>query len=156
MTRRGTTMVELLVAGVLLVALTAVCVQMLAVLAGHRRAVEQEQTAIREAANLMERLAAVPWDELTPEGVRDVRLSEEARRALPGGELEISVTSSKFGEPLAGERVAGDRVAGVERSEPPVAQVPGAKRILVSIRWQDRTGRFVRPVRLAAWRYGGI
>jgi hypothetical protein len=49
---------------------------------------------------------------------------------LPGGKLQIELTG-------------------------PAGQ-PGTKRIAVSIRWQDRTGEFLPPVRLVAWRYQGI
>lgn len=130
MTRRGMTVVELLFAGALLATLMAVCLEMLSAAAAQRRATEDRQTAIREAANLMERLGTVPFDRLTPEGVGAVQLSGEARRALPDGELQIQL-SSPSGE-------------------------PDAKRIVVLLRWQDRTGRFLRPVRLVAWRYRGI
>jgi len=130
MTRRGMTMLELLLAGVLLGVLMTVCLQMLSAAAAQRRAADDRQTAVREAANLMERLSTVSFDALTPEGVGQVQLSDVARRALPGGELEVQLSS------------------------PP--EQPGAKRIVVLLRWQDRTGRFVRPVRLVAWRYRGI
>jgi len=130
MTRRGMTMLELLFAGVLLGVLMTVCLQMLSAAAAQRRAGDDRQTAIREAANLMERLSTVSFDGLTPEGVANVQLSDEARRALLGGELEIQLSS------------------------PP--EQPGAKRIVVLLRWQDHTGQFVRPVRLVAWRYRRI
>ena len=110
--------------------MTVVCLQMLSAAAAQRRAAEERQTAIREAANLMERLGTVPFDRLTPEGVAAVQLSGEARRALPEAELEVQLSS-------------------------PPGQ-PEAKRIVVLLRWQDRTGRFLRPVRLVAWRYQGI
>jgi type II secretory pathway component PulJ len=120
-------MLELLIAGVLLGVLMTVCVQMLSAAAAQRRAADDRQTAIREAANLMERLSTVSFDKLTPEGVAKLQLSDEARRALPGGELEIQLSS------------------------PP--SEPGAKRIVLLLRWQDRSGRPVRPVRLTAWRF---
>ena len=130
MTRRGMTMLELLFAGVLLGVLMTVCLQMLSAAAAQRRATDDRQTAIREAANLMERLSTVSFDKLTPEGLGDLKLSDEARRALPGGELQVQLSS------------------------PP--EQPGAKRIVVLLRWQDHTGQFVRPVRLVAWRYRRI
>lgn len=130
MTRRGTTVLELLFAGALLAVLMTVCLQMLAATAAQHRAAEDRQTAIREAANLMERLGAISFGDLTPQRVAQVQLSEQARRALPGGELEIELNG-------------------------PAGQT-AAKRIVVLLRWQDKTGRFVRPVRLVAWRYEGI
>ncbi len=130
MTRRGTTILELLFAGALLATLMTVCLQMLAATAAQHRAAEDRQTAIREAANLMERLGAISFDDLTPQRVAQVQLSQQARRALPGGELEIELNGP--------------------------ADQPAVKRIVVLLRWQDKTGRFVRPVRLVAWRYEGI
>jgi type II secretory pathway pseudopilin PulG len=130
MTRRGMTMLELLFAGALLAALATVCLQMLSAAAAQRRAADDRQRAILEAANLMERLSTVSFEKLTPEGVGQVQLSEEARRALPGGELEIQLTSAP--------------------------EEPEAKRIILLLRWQDHTGQFVRPVWLVAWRYRGI
>lgn len=130
MSRRGMTVLELFFAGALLVVLMTVCLQMFSAAATQRRATQQRQTAIREAANLMERLSSTAWDELVPEAVGDVQLSEQARQALPGGEVEIQLSSP--------------------------ADQPDAKRIVVWLRWQDRTGQPIRPVRLVAWRYRGI
>ena len=62
--------------------------------------------------------------------LQGIQLSEEARRSLPGGELEIDLATSP--------------------------DEPDAKRIALLLRWQDRTGEFVRPVRLVAWKYQGI
>ncbi len=129
MTRRGMTMLEILCAGAMLGALLVVCLQLFSAAAGQRRAAQQRQAAIREAANVMERLDGLSFDRLTPEGVGRVQLCDEARQALPGAELEIQLSTP------AGE--------------------PEARRITVLLRWQDRTGRPLRPVRLVAWRYGG-
>ncbi len=130
MTRRGTTLLELIVAVALLAAMTAAAMQMLRVTAAQRRATSARQAAVLEAANLMERLAARSWDELTEEGVQDVELSPEARRRLPAGELEIDITS-------------------------PTDQ-PDARRIALRLRWQGDSGQLLRPVRLLAWRYRGV
>jgi Tfp pilus assembly protein PilE len=130
MTRRGTTMFEVLCAGALLAVLMAACLPMLSAAAAQRRAAENRQTAFQEAANLMERLSTVPFDQLAPERVGHVQLSAEANRALPGAKLEIQLSS------------------------PP--DQTDAKRIVVLLRWPDRTGRFVRPARLVAWRYRGV
>ncbi len=127
MTRRGTTLLEVTVAAAMLMGMMAVCLQMFGAVAAQNRAAEIRQTAVREAANAMERLRAVSWDELTAKNLQNVRLSEEASRALPGGELRIEST------------------VPTDESD--------AKRIAVSVRWQDRTGRFMQPVRLVAWRY---
>jgi hypothetical protein len=124
-----------MVAAVLLAAVMTVCLQMLTLTAAQHRALEDRQTAIQETANLMERLCARAWADLTAESVRDVQLSEQARRSLPDAELEIKLTSrpttSSDGE-------------------------PDAKRIAVALHWQHRAGQPLRHVQLVAWRYRGI
>ena len=127
MTRRGMMLLEVIVAGALLLAMMAICLQMLHAAAGQHRATEIRQTAIREAANVMERLAAVPWHDLTAEGTGQIKLSADANRHLPGGKLDVELVES--------------------------ADHPEAKRIIVRVHWKDRAGQPVRPVQLVAWRY---
>jgi len=115
------------VAGVLLLALTTLCVRYFAVTATQRRALEQRQTALCEAANIMERLTAEPFSELTSEESTKISLLSEMQAALPEGELKID---------LADEDAK-----------------PAAKRITITIRWRDRDGQWIEPVRLVAWRY---
>ena len=126
--RRGFTLIELIVAGALLLAAMAISAQFLGWLAAERRAADRRRAAIQEAAIVLERLAARPWAELTPESARALRLSEPARRALPGGELAVDVS---------------------ERD--------GLKRIAVAVRWRGRSGGPEAPARLTAWvaRRGG-
>jgi Tfp pilus assembly protein PilV len=125
--RRGTTLLELLVAGVLLVALMSACLELLLAAGAMRRAVEERQTALEEAANVMERLSARPFDELSPEAVRGAQLSAPARARLPAGAVEIQLADAPDG--------------------------PAAKRITVIVRWQASGGRSELTARLVAWRY---
>ena len=127
MKRHGIYLLEMSVAGVLLLALMAICVRYFAVTLAQRRALDQRQAAIVEAGNVMERISAVPWDDLTPEALAATALSADAKLALPDAELKIDLAD-------------GD-------------QKPQSKRITVSIRWQDDQGQWVQPLRLAAWRY---
>lgn len=120
------TLLETIVAAAMLTGMMTVCLQMLSVVAAQHRATETRQLAIREAANVMERLSAMPWDELTTETLEAEKLSESASRRLTGAELTIDVTESS--DPL------------------------DEKRIALSIRWKDRAGQFIRPVKLTAWR----
>jgi len=124
--RRAMTVVETIVAAAMLTGMLAVCLQMLGAVAARHRTTETRQLAIREAANLMERISAIPWDELSPETVDRVELSESASRRLTGAELTVDVAESTD----------------------PIEQ----RRITLSIRWKDRSGEFVRPVKLTAWR----
>ena len=94
MVRRGMTLLELAVAGALLGTLMVVCLQLLAATAEQRRAADQRQLAILEVENAMERLAARPWAELTPEAVAAPQLSPSIRNRLPGAELKVEVTDA--------------------------------------------------------------
>ena len=127
MIRRGMTLMEVVVAGVLLFALMATCVRYFVVTRMQERALDQRQAALQEAANVMERLMPRPFNELTPESVSHISLSRETQRILPRGELKIELRG--------------------EDAKPP------AMRIMVTIRWQDQNNEWTRPVRLAAWRY---
>jgi hypothetical protein len=64
---------------------------------------------------------------LSAERLSKIALSPETKLALPEGELKIDL--------------------GNEDAK------PAAKRITVTIRWQDNEGRWTQPVRLVAWRY---
>jgi Tfp pilus assembly protein PilE len=127
MKRRGFLLTEMIVAAVLLMALTMLCVKYFSVTATQRKALDQRQTALLEAANIMERLSVRPWDELTSEKLAEISLSPDLKSALPEGELKIDLVDENT--------------------------KPTAKRITVTIRWQDRSGQWTQPVRLVAWRY---
>jgi len=126
-TRRGTTLFELIVASALLGTLLVVCLQLLTATAAQRRAADQRQLALFEVGNVMERLAARPWADLTPKTAADERLSASLGDRLPGAKLNVEVTA------LPAE--------------------PSAKRITVSLRWQDRNGRFLAPVTITTLKY---
>jgi hypothetical protein len=122
-------LLETAVACVLLAALAGVCLKSFAAAAGQRLAIDQRQVALREAANLLEKLTAIPWDEI--DKASDKSFVEVAQKSLPkeldGAELKVEIT------PVTGE--------------------PAAKRLAVSIRWQDKDNQWGQPVRLTAWRY---
>ena len=120
-------LLEIAVTGTVLAALLAITVQFLGATAAGRQALRRHETAVREAANVMEHLAGKPWPELTPEGVQGSQLSEESLGVLPGAELEVDVA--------------------------PTDQEPEGKRITVAIRWQEGAEQPGRSVRLTAWRY---
>ncbi len=67
--RRGFGLVEMTIACVLLAAAMAATLQVVGWVALERRAVERRERAVLEASNLMERIAARPWDELTTEAL---------------------------------------------------------------------------------------
>ncbi|MGH7202422.1 MAG: type II secretion system protein [Planctomycetaceae bacterium] len=120
--RRGFTLVELIVAAILLGTLMLITVPTLKWASDQRRDAQKRQEAVEEAANLMERLTARPWDELTNENLQDVTLAEELRPQFPGAELEVAVQ-----------------------------EADDAKRIRILLHYADHAGRPTAPVRLTAW-----
>ena len=96
--------------------------------AGHqRRSADQRQRAMLEVANVMERVTAEPFDEVTAERARRLSISPESAASLPGAELDVDVNAS---QPVAGR---------------------SAKRIAVRLRWRGRSGEWEAPVRLTTW-----
>ena len=120
-------MIELAAAGVLLAVILAVCAQFFRATATQRRGLEARQIAMQEVANLMERLCARPWEEVTPEAAGPIELSEEAQKALADGKVEIDVLQPD--------------------------DEPSAKRITVVLCWQPQPNQPPRSVRLVAWKY---
>ncbi len=84
-------MIELLVAASLLATLLTVCVQLSGAASAEQRALRQRQAAMNEAANVLERLAIRPWNELTDKGLGNLPLSAAARQSLPAARLEVRV-----------------------------------------------------------------
>ena len=124
--RRGYLLAEVLVAAVVVMTLAVLSTQMLRASAGQRASLRHRQAAMEEAANVMERIAARPWAQLTPDEVRQERLSDDARQMLLDGELSIELL--------------------------PQTGLPGARQVLVTVSWREGTTG-PRAVRLAAWRY---
>ena len=122
-------LLETAVACVLLAALAGVCLKSFAAAAAQRLAIDQRQIALRAAANLLEKLTALPWDDL--DKAADKPFAEASQKALPeeldGAEVKVEIV------PATGE--------------------PAAKRLAVTVRWQDKDNQWVEPVRLTAWRY---
>jgi len=128
MKRQGHTILETMVAAVLLAVAATVGVQMLLATASARQATETRRLATREAANVMERVMALAPDELTPQTVEQMKLSPRAQKALPGAKLTIRLDES-----------TGDG--------------PPATRVTVELTWKSHAGRAAPPLRLLAWRF---
>jgi hypothetical protein len=120
-------LLELALSAALLGALTIVSLQMLAALSAQRRAAEQRAVATQEAANLVERVSALPWSEVTPQRVAEMRMSPAAQETLEGATLTLSAT---------------------EEDGP-----PAAKHVRVEIDWDGAGPRVNPPVQLHTWLY---
>jgi type II secretory pathway component PulJ len=127
MKRRGFTLWETCVALLMLTALTTLCLQFFAAAGDQRRQVFTQLTATQEAANLLERVGALDWNDLTTPSAAKLPLSAQARQTLPDPRAELLV----------------DEPSGT----------PPARRVVVAVRWRHQPGEPEREVRLVAWRY---
>ncbi|HXT61219.1 MAG TPA: type II secretion system protein [Pirellulales bacterium] len=125
--RRGFTIVELCVTCALLGAAIPLTVSTLGAVARQRRAAETRQAAIEAADNLLERLSAASFEELTSETLAGAERGLPAGEWLPGGQIKLQLTESPG----------------------PVA----AKRIDVELSWQPQAGASRDRVRLSGWVY---
>jgi type II secretory pathway component PulJ len=123
----GFTLLEVSVAGALLFVLMVVAVQMLAWVASERRALVRRQWAAQEAANVMERIVAQPFDRVSSDPATAFELSEAARQVLPEAQLHVNV-SDEPGQ-------------------------PAAKRIVVAVEWRPRPDQPAARVALTSWIY---
>jgi hypothetical protein len=128
--RQGATIQEAIVSLLIVSVVLVLVVQLVAGIARQQRVHGQRWLALREVGNVMEQMMSRPWAELTSETAEKQRLSEEARRRLPGATLRVRVISED------------------ERAE--------FRRITVQIAWPEKDTQPLAPVRLVAWRYRGL
>ena len=114
-------------AAVLLMIAMTLTVKVLSLVAIERRASERRQMAHFEVANLMERITAYPFDQVTPELAGRLTLSPPARQSLHDSKLAVDITASEPGEGRS------------------------AKRIAILLRWRGPDGEWVAPMRLTSW-----
>lgn len=127
----GFTLVELIIALMLLGTAMAVILPLMVSVSYQRRAAEQRQYALILAENLLDDLVARPWSDITQDTltavVAEVRDAEDVRGLiLPDLEREVTVTD-----------------------QPDDA----AKQITLQLRWRNRAGDFTAPVSLSAWKF---
>lgn len=125
--RRGMSLLEVIVAGIILATLLSLSLEVMQNVGSQRRTLRQREVAAQEAANVMERLMANDWASLTPEAAKEFTLSAETGRALPEGKLTVEIA--------------------------PVSGNPEAKRVHVSITWPRGPEQPDQRVELVAWKY---
>lgn len=132
--RAGFTLLELTISAILLAVVMATAIPTVAWIVRQRQASDRQQLAVLAVGNLMERLTALPWDELTTEGVSRVALPEGLSDRLPDARLEINVSTSP--------------------------DEPQARRVSIILVWDEPiAGTKSAPIRLTAWVYrpaGGV
>ena len=124
--RRGTTLLEMMVSCILVSAAVATAIPILSAMKIQRRGTSERQAALIEAENILERLAARNWDELTQQSVTQLELSDWVKSRLPQPQLVTTIR--------------------------PVPDGPPAKEIRVHIEWQSFQNQSV-DVDLSAWVY---
>jgi hypothetical protein len=127
--RRGSLLAEVGISTVVLMIVMGLTVKVLGTIAHERRAASERQQGALEAGNLMERITAYPFDQVTPELARRMAVSDLTRRSLRDCELAIEVSS-------------GDQSAAGRQS---------AKRVMIRLRWKGAGGQWQAPVRLTSW-----
>jgi Tfp pilus assembly protein PilV len=124
--RRAFTMVEVTVTALMLAIAMTLTLKLLGWVIAERRALDRRTVAIQEVANQMERVSAIPWNDLDSNAVAKSTLSPSARDSLPGAELALDVDAKSSAD---------------------------AKRITIALRWRTRAGNWDAPVRLSAWQF---
>jgi len=127
MKSRGFTLWETAVAIVMLTVMTAICLQFFAAQHEQQRELFGQLAATHEAANLLDRIDALEWKDLTPDSAARLQLSAEAQGVLFEPRVETRV----------------DEPSGT----------PPARRVAVAVRWRPQRGGPERTVQLVAWRY---
>ncbi len=125
--RRAVALMEVIAAAALLAVLATVCLRMFAFSALERRTAQRRAVAMQEVANTVERVAALPWAQITSERLAQIELSPNVQQILPGGALKLSVEPSATGPP--------------------------ARKVRVEITWTNAAGGVDAPVRLAYWAF---
>jgi Tfp pilus assembly protein PilE len=125
--RCGSMMVELLACGALLGVVLSTAIPTLRWAIHQRKFTDEREVAMLEVDNLMERVTALDWNELTTERAGEFRLSAAVAAQLPESRLAIAVE--------------------------PDADDASAKIVRINLTWDDAALRPAPPVRLTAWVY---
>jgi len=123
--RRGFTLIEMMVAGVLLTTVMMIVVPAIFWVHRERRQTERYQIAMVEVENMMERVVALPFRDVNQPTVDKFVLSESALRQLSEADLIIEISDSD--------------------------QLLQMKKIQIQLGWKDYRGLSVAPVRLTSW-----
>ena len=126
-TRRGMTLLEVGVALVVLSAAMVALVQLISLTVRQRRLDDQRSLALQELANEAERVAVLPWGELTPEKLASWKPSPELLALLPSVTCRAEIHEE--------------------------AGTPFLRRIELGVGWTNAVGEEVTPVELSLWRH---
>lgn len=131
--RGGVTVMEAMVALVIIASAATVGTKTLLSAASHRRHVDQREAASLEVANAMERLAGGKIEPLDAVRREALPLSPEASRLLSQAEMTLIAWPAEPAE------------SGVL-----------SQRVTVELVWKNGAGQQVSPARLTAWRHAAV
>jgi hypothetical protein len=119
-----------MMAVVLLLAAMTVVVKALGWVGTQRRESDRRLFAVQEVSNVMERLAAEPYERVTAARARELAAGGLEPGTLPGSEWQAEV------------------------ADEPGGPAP-SKRVTLRLRWRVGSGEWGAPVRLTSWIYRG-
>lgn len=123
--RQGGLLVEAMIASMAIGTAAILSVTMLITVGSNRRTAARTLLATQELSNQLERLAARPYADLTPELAAAAQLSASAAASLPEGQLRIMTQTVAL--PRPGKRLAGE------------------------LSWRDRGNSWRPPLRMTTW-----
>ena len=126
MDRPGFSVIELMIAVLLLGTVFAMLGPTLTWIRQQRRLADDRQLALIELSNVAERLSLVSYEAVTPEHLAGLTLAPPVAAALPQARLSATLA---------------------DETEPP------AKRVTLELTWKGDGTRPVAPLRLVTWRY---
>lgn len=133
MKRNGFTIAETAVAIAILGVALGVGLQIVSATAAAEARLHRRQLAIQETQNQLERIEMLSWDELTEEASKSLVPSDAAKEQLKAVQVTL--------------RVEGE--AHVGKAE----ETPQAKRVVVTLTWQEPKHEKASTVRLVTWRF---
>lgn len=131
-TRRGSQLVEAIVALAIVGVAAGVALQTAATLRRQARRLDAQETALLAADNLLETLSAWPWEDLTPEALAEVTLHADVAAQLDRPRLRIFLEAQS-------EPPASKRIEVVLEQGDPTAPLPVTR--LVTWRYRDASAR---------------
>lgn len=125
--RSGITLLEVLITAVLLGSVMIVTVPTIRWIGLEQRLAQRRQAAVQEVHNVVERITARTYDEITPELAGEWELGADISRELPSSDLDVSLELSE--------------------------ETADAKRVTVKLRWKAGAHRPDYFVSATTWVY---
>lgn len=118
-------LLDMLFAGIAIGIASFIAVSAMVAVHRSRQRADRLQFAAQVLNNQLERVSSLKWDELTPEALKNISLSETSRQHLPDARLKLSVVE--------------------------VTQPQNAKKLSAQLIWPDRDQTIYPPLRLTTW-----